>query len=120
MHTLVRAASGGIPHKVLYNSRSSLGPIDSEYTKAKFEPYNVYEYDNGRLIIRLPDAVPKTVKDLGMPDRPKRIPRLPFRARGSKPLTAEQSEARGEGSSYVDYCNVTRPKVSGPLLPGMS
>ena len=71
-------------------------------------------------MIGVPNAVPMTVKDMGAPDRPKRAPRFPFKARGFKPLTDKQLEARGDGLSYSEYCNKTRPKASGPVLAGMN
>ena len=39
MHTLDRAASGKIKYQVLYNSCSSLGPLNSNYSPPKFERY---------------------------------------------------------------------------------
>ena len=120
LHTLANAAAGRINNKVLYNARSSLGPISSEYNKTHYQRYADYQYENGRLIIDVPTAVPQTVRELGAPDRPKRHPRLPFKVRGTKPLTEEQIAMREKSATYSDYCNETRPKATGPLLAEMN
>jgi hypothetical protein len=89
LHTLDKAASGKIQYKVLYNARSSLGPLNSNYAPPKYESYVNLKYEKGRLVIEVPTVVPSTLSDIPAPLRVKKARHLPFPIRGTKPLTDE-------------------------------